>query len=128
MNYIFDWALKKLNPIKRFSADLINPSIFWILYYSFIYPILSYGSVVWCPYLQYQQYKLENINHLFFSYVAFKVNRRMKFYDKDFPDISTFMEILNETAARNRTDSDNYQFFIISTYLHNIFSRILENK
>lgn len=58
----------------------------YTLYYSFMYPILVYGSSVLNPYVRSQIEMLENLSHKLLSY-AFRTANPVSYKDRDFWNI-----------------------------------------
>lgn len=124
IEYTKSKATKSLNFIKRFSSDFNKPEVFRKLYYSFIYPILSYGSVIWNPYVRLQIDSLEKVRHKFLRFAAFKVNKPMKFNNHNYTEISDYLIIPTLESARKRTDL-LFGFCILT---QNLVSHILMSK
>lgn len=104
IDYIKTTVIKRINFIKRFTKHFNKIESFRTLYYSFVYPNLIYGSVIWRPYLSYQTKSLEQLNHRFLRYTAYRIGKPMSWTNHDYTDISKLLFIPSIESAWIRQD------------------------
>lgn len=96
--------LKRINFIKRFTNKFSEPKSFRSLYFSYIYPLFMYGSLIWRPQTVYLQYNLEKLNHKFLRYSAYKIGKPMSPLSHDYSEIQQLLNIPTVESSMERSD------------------------
>lgn len=104
IDYIASKAMRQVNFIKRFSRKFNRTETFRTLYFSFIYPILSYCSVVWRPHWEYQIKMLEKPRRSFIRFAAYKCGHAMEYTDHDYSNIAHTLKIPDIYSSMMRID------------------------
>lgn len=86
-------AMRAVNFIKRFARNFKDKATFWALYYSFVYPKLTYCAVVWRPYNEGQIRILKSVLHAYVRYASYRVGRPMQVTSHDYQNILAYPEI-----------------------------------
>lgn len=97
-------ANKKLYFIKRFSYKFKNLRTFRQIYFSYLYPLLSYGSVIWSPSSKGLIKDIESVNHKFLRFAANRTGYNMHFTDHNFTPIYSLFNIATLESSRNMAD------------------------
>lgn len=111
INLMVSKALRMLGFVKRSTASFSSITAIKVLYFAFVYSILNYCSVVWCP--QYQTYisRIERIQKKIIKYLCFKCSIH---YSDYFSSCKHFGVL---TLSQRRVCGDVLFFFKL---LHNI--------
>ena len=104
IEYVSSKATKQVNFIKRFSGDFKEPNTFRTLYFSFVYPILSYCSVIWRPQFNFLKEMLDKPRRKLLRFSAYKCGTPMHYTDHDYSSISKFLKIPNIESSHIRND------------------------
>ena len=116
IDYVRTACLKRVGFLKRSAKNLKRITSFRALYYSFVFPLLSYCSPIWFPYFAYEIQCLEKINHLFLRFVAWRINIPMHYFNHDYSHIATRLSIPSVQSAFIRSD-----FIFIFRAISNLF-------
>lgn len=104
IDYICLKILKRINFIKRFTNKFSEPKSFRSLYFSYIYPLFTYGSLIWRPQIEYLKYNLEKLNHKFLRYTAYKIGKPMSPLSHDYSEIQLLLNIPTVESSMERSD------------------------
>lgn len=124
IDYTTNKATKRINFIKRYTKKFSNIDSFKSLYYGFIYPILSYCSVIWRPFTMCAIKDLEKPRHTFLRFAAYKVGHPMHFTNHDYSEVSEIFSIPTLYSAFDRNDL----IFAYKILSNNIYCPELLNK
>lgn len=86
-DHIRNLAIKKINFIKRFTKNLKSLNTFCTFYFSYLYPIFYYCSIIWDPYLKYQSTAPKKANHKYLRCTAYKLGLSMRYEDHNYSQI-----------------------------------------
>ena len=103
-DYITSKAIKQVNFIKRFSNKFVRIETFRTLYYSFIYSILSYCSVIWKPRFNYQIKLIDKPRRQLLRFASYRCGFPMHFTDHNYTDISKAFMIPDIESSMVRND------------------------
>ena len=104
LQYIKTKANKTLYFLKFNSKHFKDFDAFRTLYYSYLFPILSYGSVIWNVLNKQQIYELDKIVHRYLRFVAYHTNFHFDILSHDYSAISRKLGIPNLTSVFERYD------------------------
>ena len=104
LQYIKTKANKTLYFLKFNSKHFDDFDAFRTLYYSYLFPILSYGSVIWNVFNKQQIYELDKIVHRYLRFVAYHTRFPFDILSHDYSAISRKLGIPNLTSVFERYD------------------------
>ena len=81
-------ANKLLGFVKRSTEEIKSYLSQVQLYKSIVRPVLLYGSIIWSPAKVVLTDELENVQHKFFKYAAFKMGKPMNYANYDYSSIT----------------------------------------
>lgn len=104
IEFVFQKANKLLYFIKRFASRFKSSSTFRQIYFSYLYPTLTYGSLIWFPHEKGLIKLLESINHRFLRFVSFRIGYNMHYTDHYYTPMYSCLGISNLSSAQTRTE------------------------
>lgn len=104
VDYIVNLAKRRINFLYRYTKSFNKPETFRSLYYAYVYPILSYCSIVWNNLQDYQIYKLEKVLHKFLRIAGCRIGKPVNYFNHDYSNICTTLSIPNLESSRTRAD------------------------
>jgi len=110
-------AMRSVNFIKRFARNFKDKDTFRSLYFSFVYPRLTYCVVVWRPYVAGQVKMQRHVLHEFVRYASYKVGRPMSATCHNYGEILTFLNI---------PDVESSMIGVDYVFLHKLHSGVID--